>query len=293
VPANPLKNQELTMRQTSLQKIAPFAGFILSPVIFSTTVLAQTPNIPSVKRLSPPPTANILETVKTNILETVSKNDRVGIQFQGAPRLNEGKLLFLTGTKTDTKDVSLGSCLGSLYIPPNTVTTTTPYTTQVGAKAAFISKTTPPAAGLRVIIQNTTPEIDQSIRPYTDREYNQGDRSEAFTVKQDITQNSRYLAVTPGMNQFTYQIKQGSAIIESGSFTALIEPETKVDKQPDVSDTHMPFFAGSSNHQCEAPQLPDTSPDTNVEIPDIGDLKIPEVPPIPPDIQQLIDEYKK
>jgi hypothetical protein len=293
VPANPLKNQELTMRQTSLQKVAPFAGFILSPVIFSTTALAQTADVPSVNVLSPPAvTANILETVKTNILETVSKNDRVGIQFQGAPRLNQGKLLFLSGTKTDTKDVTLGSCLGSLYIPPNTVSTTTPYTTQLGAKASFISKTTPPAAGLRVIIQNTTPEIDRSIRPYTDREYSQGDRSESFTLKQDITQNSRYLAVTLGRNTFAYQIQRGSQIVESGSFTTLIETEAKADKQPEFSDTHISTSTNSSNHcpnQFEAPQFPDT----NVKIPDIEDLKIPEAPPLPPDIQQLLDEYKK
>jgi hypothetical protein len=281
------------MRPTFLQKIAPIAGFILSPAIFSATALAQTPDVLSVEVLSPPAAmANILEAVsKTNILEMISKNDRVGIQFQSAPRLNEGKLLFLTGTRTDTKDTTLGSCLGSLYIPPNTATTTTSYTSQVGASAAFISRTTPPASGLRVMIQNITPEIDQSIRPYTDREYDQGDRSESFTLKQDITQNSRYLAVTSGRNTFTYQIQRGNQIVESGSFTTLIETETKADKQPEFSDTHISTSASSSNpcpNQFEAPQFPDT----DVKIPDIGDLKIPEVPPLPPDIQQLLDEYK-
>jgi hypothetical protein len=273
------------MYPTSLQKIVPFAGFILSPAIFSATVLAQTPDIPSVESLSPP-------TATAKILETEPKNDRVGIQFQDAPKLNEGKLFSLTGTRTDTKDVTLGKCLGSLYIPPDRVTTTTPYTTQMGAKASFISRTTPPAPGLRVIIQNTTPEIAQSVRPYTDREYDQGDRSEAFTLKQDITQSSRHLSVTPGMNRFAYHIKRGSEIVESGSFTTLIETETKADKQPEFSDTHISTPASSSNHcpnQFEEPQFPGT----NVKIPDLEDLKIPEVSPLPPDIQQLLDEYKK
>jgi hypothetical protein len=262
------------MLQPYLQEIGQFTGLILSPAIFSTSVFAQIPNaIPSVDALSQPAT-----TAKS--LETLPKNDRVGIQFQGTLVLNEGKLLSLTGTRTNTKAVSVGKCLGSLYVPPNTVTTTTPYTTQVGARASFISHTTPPAPGLRVIIQNITPEIDQSVNPYTDREYFQGDRSEAFMIKQDITQSSRYLTVTPGINRFTYQIQQGKQIVESGSFTTSVTVETKADKQPESSES-----LNEASNECEQKE-----PSHEVEVPDIEPSKIPS---LSPEVQQLIDESKK
>jgi hypothetical protein len=281
VSPNQLNNQELIMRQTSSQKIAQFAGFILSPAVFSATVLAQMPDARSVEVLLPP-------AASAKILQTEPPPDRAGIQFQAAPRLNQGKLLFLTGTRTETTSVIGGKCIDSFYIPPSTVTRTRPYITQVGARATFISRTTPPAAGLRVIIQNMTPAVDQSIRPYTDREYVQSDRSEAFTVKQDITRSSRYLTVTPGTNTFAYQIQRGKQIVESGSFTTLIETETKADAQPEDSEPFSPTLNEASN-PCETPEL---SHIKDIEVPDIEQM-FPEIPALSAEIQQLIDEPNK
>jgi hypothetical protein len=265
------------MPQTSSQRIAQFAGLVLSPVLFSASVCAQTPGV---EALSPFPA-----TAKS--LETVPKNDQVGIQFRAMPILNEGKLLFLTGTRTDTSTTA-GRCFGSNYVPPSTVTRETPYATQVGASASFISKTTPPATGLRVIIENITPAVDQSSRPYTDREYVQGDRSEAFTVKQDIAQSSRHLTVTPGMNTFAYQIQRGKQIVESGSFTTVIETETKADVQPEFSESHFPTLNEVSN-PCAPLELPHIE---DVEVPNF-EQTFPEISALSAEIQQLIDEPNK
>ncbi|MBE9029926.1 hypothetical protein IQ266_09325 [filamentous cyanobacterium LEGE 11480] len=92
-------------------------------------------------------------------------------------------------------------------------------------KAFFSSSTTPPAPGLRVVIQN--PTIGGGTIPYTDREYEAGRRSEKFFVSPEHKHQSKYLAVRPGKNLLTYQIKRGRQVIESGEFPIVIDIQNR------------------------------------------------------------------
>jgi hypothetical protein len=243
------------------QIIGLAVGSLLSPlVMFSSSTLAQ-----------------------TIVSEDMANSNRVGLQFENSEILNEGKLVSHTGRNTQTNR-SVGRCVGRLYIPPTYNTTTYPYTTPGAAKARFISRTLSPGAGLRVTIRNTTSGIDQkTLSPYTDREYNQGDRSEAFTVQQDTSHSSRYFAVTPGLNTLTYQIKRNDEVVESGTFTTVMTLETVVDKQPQDSNfdstAFQPNSLDQSSNQCEPPSIPDM---TMPEMPDIPTLEMPDLPLISP-----------
>jgi hypothetical protein len=97
--------------------------------------------------------------------------------------------------------------------------------------AYFISSKTPPAPGLRVVIQNQT--VGSETLPYTDREYDQGSRSQAFTVSPGDEHKSKYLALLAGDNRMTYQIKRGDRVIDSGEFMvklAIADRDTTVTK---------------------------------------------------------------
>ena len=100
-------------------------------------------------------------------------------------------------------------------------------TEETGGQAAFISSNLPPAPGLRVKIRNVTPRIDQNPSPHTDREYDKPPTSEGFKVSLSTIHSGRFLAVQPGENQFSYEIKRGNTIIESGTFTARIDHKTQ------------------------------------------------------------------
>jgi hypothetical protein len=89
----------------------------------------------------------------------------------------------------------------------------------------FISEKTPPAPGLRVVIKNTTNAIEPA--PYTDREYDMGARSESFIAAMDTEHQNRFLALQNGVNRFTYAIKRGHQVIESGQFAAQISEEIR------------------------------------------------------------------
>lgn len=277
------------MPEHLLQRIGRLAGLILSPIIFSSSVLAKP------QKVSPIPVLDFLSEPDSTALESALRRGRVGLrnnqaglQFGDSQVLNEGELVSLTGTTTSSTLREPGRCVGTLYIPPNYDTITSPYTTPGVAKARFISKTVLPASGLRVAIRNTTSGIDQTLSPYTDREYTQGDHSEGFVVKQAVVHSSRYLAVIPGRNTFNYQIKRGDTVVESGSFTAMMTVKARADKQPVDSGFNSPAFGSNpfdtSSSPCDQPSSAD------IKVPDIPPLHIPEVPPLPPDIQRLLDQ---
>ncbi len=99
----------------------------------------------------------------------------------------------------------------------------TPYVTgRAEARSWFTSAKTPPAPGLRVIVRNASATQSIDPMPYTNREYDQGRRSESFVVSLGEAHNSKFLAVKLGENQLTYQIKRGDQIVESGEFVANI-----------------------------------------------------------------------
>jgi hypothetical protein len=284
----------MEMPEHLLHRVTWLVGLVLSPIIFSSSVLAKPQlvfPIPTIGVLSEP-ASKALENALRNRQVGLQLSRQVGLQFEDSQTLNEGKLVSLTGTTTTTIAREPGRCVGTLYIPPIYDTITSPYTVAGSAKARFLSKTVPPASGLSVVIRNTTSGIDQSLSPYTDREYSQSDHSESFIVKQDTVHSARYLAVIPGMNTFTYQIRENDKVIESGSFTAMIAVETKADKQSTAASFNSttlssnPFDSLSS--PCEQPNS------TDIKVPDLEPLQIPEVPVLSPDdIQQLLDQPKK
>jgi tetratricopeptide (TPR) repeat protein len=91
-----------------------------------------------------------------------------------------------------------------------------------GFRAWFISPTLPPAPNLRVIIRNVTAGIDQNPPPYTNRTYDKGWISEELTLGFGAKHNGDVFILAEGNNTFTYEIKQGDRVLESGSFNATI-----------------------------------------------------------------------
>ncbi|KAM3095311.1 hypothetical protein ACKFKF_25305 [Phormidesmis sp. 146-12] len=148
---------------------------------------------------------------------------QTGLKFRDSPALNVGVLYSLRVTAT--YQVDSGQCHGPVYLSkPQTYTRN--YTDEPASRAVFISKTMP-APGLRVVIRNITPGIDQNPSPYTDREYDKAPTSEGFKVNVGVAHSGRYLAVREGKNDFSYEIKRANSVIESGSFTATIQRQTK------------------------------------------------------------------
>jgi hypothetical protein len=99
----------------------------------------------------------------------------------------------------------------------------TPYPRgRVEVRSWFRSSKTPPAEGLRVIIQNLSVNDVPDQIPYTDRAYDSGMRSQDFIAALGTEHRLKYLAVKSGENQMTYQIQRGSQIIESGEFVVNI-----------------------------------------------------------------------
>jgi hypothetical protein len=182
--------------QKSLPKLIRLLGLpLLSIPIALSVAQAQVSqpapvNRPPAEAIEPQPT---LPEVKSDI----------GIEFEGFRELNTARVIATE---------FVGECPGNAIRPLN---------------ARFISSTTPPAPGLRVVVRNITRGMGGDIAPYTDREYNDGQRSEGFIVLPSTRHNGRYLAVLEGINDFEYQIKRNGAIIESGTFSVEIEQRTR------------------------------------------------------------------
>ncbi|MCU0542206.1 MAG: hypothetical protein MUE44_08430 [Oscillatoriaceae cyanobacterium Prado104] len=149
---------------------------------------------------------------------------QTGLQFQESKEFNVGAVTTLSVTETDLVDS--GKCVGQFYLP-SLQTRTRTYEEQVAGKAAFISHSTLPAPGLRVTIRNVTSGLDRDPYPYTDREYDKPPMSEGFKVDFDIQHRGSFLAVRPGNNDFSYEIKRDDTIIEIGTFTARINRQNQ------------------------------------------------------------------
>ncbi|MEX0271465.1 tetratricopeptide repeat protein [Leptolyngbyaceae cyanobacterium UHCC 1019] len=91
-----------------------------------------------------------------------------------------------------------------------------------GFRAWFVSPTLPPAPNLRVIIRNVTAGMNPKSLPYTDRTYNKGWISEELTLDFGTQHNGDVFVLADGKNRFTYEIKQGDRVLESGEFNATI-----------------------------------------------------------------------
>ncbi|MEW6491224.1 MAG: hypothetical protein AB1589_01550 [Cyanobacteriota bacterium] len=83
----------------------------------------------------------------------------------------------------------------------------------------FVSETTPPAPGRRVIIRNVTQGMNSDPYPFTDREYEKGQASESFKFGISDRHRSQSLSVFEGKNQFEYEIRDKNTAIEQGTLT--------------------------------------------------------------------------
>jgi hypothetical protein len=169
---------------------------------------------------------------------------QIGFKFQASQELNVGTIMTLSVTETYTVDS--GWCNGPFY-HSNFQTRTRQYTQETG-RAKFISSTMLPAPGLRVVIRNVTPGIDQHPSPYTDREYDKAPMSEGFKVSLGTNHSGRYLAVQPGKNDFFYEIKRGNTVLESGAFIASIDHQTK---SVERDNTSHPYSFSIESVRCK------------------------------------------
>ncbi|MEG4803617.1 hypothetical protein QUB63_31220 [Microcoleus sp. ARI1-B5] len=186
---------------------------------------------------------------------------QTGLQFERSEEFNVGAITTLS--VSETYQVDSGKCVGQFYFS-NWQTHSRTYEEPILGKAAFISQTTLPAPGLRVIIRNVTPGIDKNPYPYTDREYDTAPVSEGFKVSFDIQHRNRYLAVQPGNNEFSYEIKRGNTIIESGTFTARIDRRNQSIIRMEPSSWNI---GSISNDRCQQ-QKPDTLNNNLMQQPD-------------------------
>jgi hypothetical protein len=139
--------------------------------------------------------------------QSLSPAPQIGFRFKQSQEFNMGVI---------SEDKGSGGCHSQSYSR-----------NEIAEQATFISSNMPPAPGLRVAIRNVTPGIDQNPSPYTDREYDKPPTSEGFKVSLGTIHSGRFLAVQPGENHFSYEIKRGNTIIESGTFTARIDHKTQ------------------------------------------------------------------
>ncbi|MEH2464991.1 hypothetical protein [Nostoc sp.] len=95
-------------------------------------------------------------------------------------------------------------------------------------KAWFTSSRTPPALKRRVVVKNVTRGLESDPYPYTDREYQNGKSSEGTQIAFGTKHRGSNFVVMEGENKFQYEIKENHKVIDSGSFTAVIEKDLDV-----------------------------------------------------------------
>jgi hypothetical protein len=142
---------------------------------------------------------------------------KAGLQFKNSTEFNVGT--FKTSYLTLSGTTYSGTCVGPIYFPwPQPTTNHYTYTEEESDRARFISRTTPPDLGLRVLIRNITVEMQQDPFPYIVRKYEKPPMSKSFKVEIGRIHNDKYLAVTTGKNHFFYEIVRNKNVVESGFF---------------------------------------------------------------------------
>ena len=137
-------------------------------------------------------------------------------------------------------------------------------------KVKFIFSTMPPATGRRVLIRNMTRGINDDPFPFTDREYDEGQYSEAFIFGLNSRHRGRRFSVLEGENHFTYEIKENDKVIETGSFIAQVSIQdvgTKVrnricqsEWQCQLDWSNKPFWS-EENPELDLPHDIEVSPE--------------------------------
>jgi hypothetical protein len=103
----------------------------------------------------------------------------------------------------------------------------TSYLIPLETSSYFISDTTPPAPGRRVILRNVTPGF--SNEPFSDRAYDNDLGSEVILLRPGQGHETQTFTVLPGsltepqQNTFRYEIREhGGTVLESGDFLLTI-----------------------------------------------------------------------
>ncbi len=160
-----------------------------------------------------------------------ARESGVGLEFEGFQELN-------LATVVSTEYI--GDCPGSKR---GTV------------KAHFVSSSTPPALGLRVVLRNATRGLRGDPAPYTNRSYDKGRFSQGINIAPATRHNIKYLAVLPGKNNFEYEIKRGNQVIESGSFTAELDRQTKTFEREATKAYERYCISGKSLNDCNEREI--------------------------------------
>lgn len=174
--------------------ISPTGRFLLLMALSSGLVMAFF-LVPSTAQLSPQPQSPTEEQSETQ------SSSEVGWEFLGSRELNQTSI---TEIKYE------GQCPG---------------TELISQEARFISSETPPAPGRRVVVRNVTRGVASDSYPYTDREYDEGKSSEPTRMAFGTSHSGKRLHVLEGENKFEYEIKERNRVIDSGSFSAVIEKQ--------------------------------------------------------------------
>lgn len=97
--------------------------------------------------------------------------------------------------------------------------------------ARFMSATTPPAPGRRVVVRNVSLGVRDNPFPFTDRDYSQGRSSEATLMSYGTKQELRTFSVIPGVNNFEYEIRQSDRVVDKGNFQATVQFQKDVERR--------------------------------------------------------------
>jgi len=83
----------------------------------------------------------------------------------------------------------------------------------------FFNPDVPTAEGRRVRIVNVTPGMETSPYPFTDRAYDNGQRSDKIDFLLGSKHRQRWFSVADGLNTFQVTFTDGGRVIETQQFT--------------------------------------------------------------------------
>jgi hypothetical protein len=102
-------------------------------------------------------------------------------------------------------------------------------------EAWFKSNTLAGSPGSRVTVTNVTPGINGNPFPYTDREYEDADRSEHTFLAPSRRHHGQTLSIVDGVNQFRYSIYRERQVVETGAFELAVSTVTsEVQRDPEL-----------------------------------------------------------
>jgi hypothetical protein len=124
------------------------------------------------------------------------------------------------GTKTDTlvfkRITYTGQCPGESLDP---------------IRGYFTDADVPTAPGRRVRIMNHTTGLDNAPYPFTDREYDSGDRSEKIDFLPGSEHRQRWFSVVEGLNDFEVYYLDAGKIFKTKQFSFQVDIQTREEQR--------------------------------------------------------------